>query len=167
MTILETIQAALEAITPEQIAQAAQHLEPPEEGEVVFCVIESRHARALWALANHYEREDHLAEHARRFDATTPAERDTLKRAAVKASTLEDIARRLAWAEIQHEADLCDWSVPLGLRANYTLVKTAAPEREGISITALPISQDLLEVIMRRRSGGSGSEGDPPKGKPQ
>lgn len=163
MTILETIQAALALITAEQIEQAALRLRPPEEGEVVYCLIHSGHAKALWALADDYDRQDALATHASRFDAKTTSERDSLKGAATRASNLESIVRSLAWAEMMQEADLLDWDTHLSLRANYTLVKSA-PEAQ-ISISALPIPMDLLQQLIQRRRGGG--EGEPPKGKPQ
>jgi len=163
MTILETILDALAEITPEQIERAALRLHPPTEGEVVCCPVESAYAKALWALADEYDRQDNLAAHASKFDAKTAAERDTLTGVASRASTLEHIARQLAWAEIMQEAAIPDWNTHLSMRANYTLVRSA-PGAE-INISALPIPMDLLNAIIQRRRGGG--EGDPPKGKPQ
>jgi len=166
MKTIETILEALGRITPAQIAQAAQSFTPPEEGEIIYGIVESEFAKSLWALAHQYEAESQMYMHSYKFDATNAEERRTFKRLVGITHALEEIARDLAWAEIRGEFDAWD-SDRIGMRENYTLVRSVAPTGPTIEGLAIPLSALSMIRDAIRKMGGSDDEDDPPKRKPQ
>jgi hypothetical protein len=165
MTIFQTIVADLLRINETHVQQTATSLDPAEEGETVLVVVQSLHAKVLWALAHDYDRQGMLAQHSLKFDANGEEDRKALRILISRLAALEEIARNLAWAEMREEAAAVGgWDNSVGLRENFTLVisKNAAPQ---ITFTDIPIPGELLRSLMRLRRAANPE--DPPKGKPQ
>lgn len=157
MTTLEKILDGLGHIEEGEIEQTANALGPILEGEELYCHVQSKHARALWTLANKFDREAAELAIQARFGVAKKNLRRTLNIRAQKAAALAEVARSLAWAEMRDEApDGVAWwseeSSGLGLREDFALVST--PEVDAPSVQVQIALSTFVEMLRGRLDRG-------------
>ncbi len=134
VTVLNDLIEKLKEITPEQIEGISRKLNKEvgevKPGETVIGVIELETTRALYALGRLLRAQEGMEDAKANAAMDETSEADHRSRAAV-FDMFEDVARQLFWVQAKIDLGFHE-KESVGVRANWTLVKT----KEGDSPTA-------------------------------
>lgn len=145
MTILEQLQADIDALTEEQIERSAITI--IRDGETILGQIANQHSKQVWALAFEYDRRSRKLVYDGMYKTSDKSDRTSAIETGRYFDALADAVRSIAWCAMKAEIGPSAWEAgEIGLREGFLLVKipTASASNPTLNMMRLPASLGAL-----------------------